>query len=388
MNPHTTFERELQGWLAADALASAPAGLHDMVIERARTTRQRPSWLVSLRGGAFPSPAGAIGRPAARLTYLLVVLGLVLALIAVAIAAGALRSQPVRVLGWTTTGSMIEAPAGRGGTTTLLRNGKVLVAGPAILAASGEVDLNWAELYDPGSGTWTATAKMIMPRDVGGAFTATLLRNGKVLVTGGDFGWFTPQLYDPDSGTWTVTGSMLENHAGPAALLPDGKVLVAGGANGDQASAEVYDPGTGTWTATGSMTTGRHMATATVLLDGRVLVAGGGHWLLGSATAELYDPASGTWTATGSMTTLRGYQFTATLLPDGRVLAVGGFDRTEATLASAELYDPASGTWTATADMGTPRGVFNATLLLDGRVLVAGGFPIGTSAELYDPGSP
>jgi hypothetical protein len=185
------------------------------------------------------------------------------------------------------------------------------------------------------------------------------------------------------------------------------------------------------------------MATATVLLDGRVLVAGGGHWLLGSATAELYDPASGTWTATGSMTTLRGSQFTATLLPDGRVLAVGGFDRTEATLASAELYDPASGTWTATgsmidariwptitllpdgrvlvaggtigpwhsdgsyvglasaelydpasgtwtatADMGTPRGVFNATLLLDGRVLVAGGGPNGTSAELYDPGSP
>ena len=119
-------------------------------------------------------------------------------------------------------------------------------------------------------------------------------------------------------------------------MLPNGKVLVAGGSNDNSlASAELYDPASGTWTTTGSLANARYFHTATLLPNGKVLVAGGysaGSYL---ASAELYDPASGTWTATGSLADARRFH-TATLLPNGKVLVAGGSGG--GYLASAELY--------------------------------------------------
>jgi N-acetylneuraminic acid mutarotase len=287
-------------------------------------------------------------------------------------------------------------------TATLLPNGRVLVAGG--MNGSGPVMAS-AELYDPTTGSWSATGAMTTPRR---GNTATLLPDGKVLVAGGDNSdgpgstWTaSAELYDPTTGSWTATGSMATPRAfHTATLLPDGRVLVAGGLNNSNnadaalASAELYDATTGSWTATGSMGTPRAWLsgyTATLLLDGRVLVAGGGEagtsaW----ASAELYDATTGSWTATGTMTTARS-GYTATLLPDGRVLVAGGLDNSNVggDAASAELYDPTTGSWTATGAMTTPRFYHTATLLPDGRVLVAGGGAGASlaSAELYDPGS-
>ena len=190
-----------------------------------------------------------------------------------------------------------------------------------------------------------------------------------------------------------------------ATLLPDGKVLVAGGVSAYDgktylASAEVYDPATGIWTATGKMIETRGYFTATRLTDGRVLVAGG-HGRDGSGIvltgAELFDPTRGSWTAAGAMITAR-YGHAATLLADSSVLVAGGEDG-NGYLASAELYDPEKGTWTATASMFEARTGQTATLLRDGTVLLAGGVALRLDAdqrlqplvlpmaELYDPGS-
>jgi hypothetical protein len=107
-----------------------------------------------------------------------------------------------------------------------------------------------AELYDPQSGTWSAAASMLETRisDI-----ATLLPDGRVLVTGGGGGGSggtrtddkslrSAELYDPASGTWSATASMLAIGGNTATLLPDGKVLVTVGTDG---SAELYDPGSG-----------------------------------------------------------------------------------------------------------------------------------------------
>ena len=90
-----------------------------------------------------------------------------------------------------------------------------------------------------------------------------------------------------------------------------------------------------------------------MLPNGKVLVAGGFASIRLLASAELYDPASGTWTATGSLATARDCH-TATLLPNGKVLVAGGYDAS-GYLASAELYDPATGTWTATGSLDIAR---------------------------------
>ena len=114
----------------------------------------------------------------------------------------------------------------------------------------------------------------------------------------------------------------------PPRCSPNGKVLVVGRPTATQRLAELYDPASGTWTA--HRETRRSGSDALIirrrlLPDGRVLVAGGppNGRDIGWPTAELYDPSTGTWTVTGNMVRIR-VGHTATLLPDGTVLAAGG----------------------------------------------------------------
>lgn len=229
------------------------------------------------------------------------------------------------------------------------------------------------------------------------AHTATLLPDGKVLIAGGYY-WDevsrkfmylnTAELYDPATRTFrAITAHMTAARNGHrAVLLMNGKVLLVGGwSSSTTASAEVYDPASETFTATKrSMNYRRGGHTATLLPDGRVLVAGGWGYSTITNTAEIYDSETDTFTITGRMTASRG-SHDASLLHTGKVLLVGGQN-----LNSAEVYDPVTGVFTSTSgNMTIQRYDANiSSVLPNGTVLVAGGnnsSDYSSTAEIFDP---
>jgi len=283
---------------------------------------------------------------------------------------------------WSNTGNLNTSRFAH--AAALLPNGKVLVIGGYGVSHPLNI-LNSAELYDPATGTWSITGNLNTPR--AGWHTATLLKNGKVLVVGGIVDGDlrltnSAELYDPATGTWMSTGSLKSGQYSTAMLLPNGKVLVFDWEDG----AELYDPATGTWSITVDAIPCRGEYTVTLLKNGKVLLAGGWDCDIGgvaSKSAWLYDAATGELTNTGSLNLAR-YGHTAMLLPNGKVLVFGLGN-------SAEVYDPASETWSITASLNTTRVASTTTLLSNGKVLVAGGNVSGgpgtlNSAELYDAG--
>jgi hypothetical protein len=224
-----------------------------------------------------------------------------------------------------------------------LPDGRVLVMGGTDDA--GRV-LASAELYDPATGTWSATGAMSRPRR---AFIAAALDDGRVLVAGGlvDGGdectggncLSGAELYNPATGTWSATGALATARGFHSATrLSDGSVLVSGGSldGTPSARAERYLPASGTWVSTGDMLSPRRRHTLTPLGNGWVLAAGGYDATSGiHASAELYDPSAGSWCATGSMGQGR-YEHTATALPDGRVLITAGVSN--ASQYTSEVY--------------------------------------------------
>ncbi len=291
-------------------------------------------------------------------------------------------------------------------TATLLPNGKVLIAG----GSTGSSYQSSTELYDSASPAYTVTGNMTVKRD---HHTATLLSNGKVLIAGGIaapdqgiqvFNPFRPrsgevtmslaELYDPALSAFSSTTGMTGvRHSHTATLLPNGKVLIAGGSNGAGSlnTTELYNPAALNFTATGPMNQLRANHTATLLPNGRVLVVGGENSTVLSS-AEIYDPGNETFSLTGSLPDARS-NHTATLLPNGNVLIAGGRSSTDVNASvayanSAYLYDVATGTFAATGSMGVVRAYHTATVLPSGRILIAGGYngsAYTNTAELYDP---
>lgn len=192
---------------------------------------------------------------------------------------------------WSATGSLNTPREGH--SATLLTDGRVLVVGGYYTSW-----LASAEIYDPVSGTWSNIASPLACHGV--THTSTLLPDGRAMVVGGACGSGQPgirddvEIYDPVHSTWIAATSLSGVRSWQSAtLLADGKVLVTGGGDGTSSgyytSTVIYDITDSTWMPTGSLATGRVGHTATLLPDGRVLVAGGvtnGNVYLNSA--EIY----------------------------------------------------------------------------------------------------
>lgn len=296
-----------------------------------------------------------------------------------------------------------------------LDDGRVLLTGGQIANAPASIITASVDVFNPANNSISPGAPMTIRR---WSHTATTLADGRVLVTGGRTGstaangvvLATAEVYDPVTNEWTETAGPMNvaRRSHTATLLPDGRVLIAGGGTGVVTttsqpiqSAELFDPATGLFTLIGNMNERRSAHSAILLDDGTVLISGGSNGagtLYPTNTAELYDPAAGTFTVVGPM----NYPHLAQLpgkLRDGRVVQGSSYYNVTHTAAGgritdeSEMYDPATRTFTPIQPMFKQRIDIGAIGLLDGTLLIAGGVTTSPSfpsifqptSEVYDP---
>ena len=252
----------------------------------------------------------------------------------------------------------LEGRFARTGNTQIDRAGsfgRALVAladGGALLTGGlDRVPLGSAERFDSATGRWRLGAEMV---EIRALHTATRLRNGRVLLVGGlqccrnggEFFGENAEIYDPDSDSYTEVGSMATGRGlHQATLLADGRVLITGGIGNDfeapPTSAEIWDVATGGFTAGGGLRAARVEHGAIRLTDGRVLVVGGADPLRrddGVAITEIYDPSANVWTQGPSLPAAWASS-TATLLETGKVLLFGGETPVGDPVATALLFE-------------------------------------------------
>gem|GEM_PF-2616885 len=238
--------------------------------------------------------------------------------------------------------------------------------------AAGIVLFSFSGLY---AAQWRTTAGLLQ----GGRYhhTATLLPNGKVLVTGGFNGTTviaSAELYDVYLQTWTYAGTMVaarQYHT--ATLLPNGKVLIVGGEDASSnylSSCELYDPKTNEWTSTNGLVKGRSYHCAVLLKTGKLMVIAGKTSSGATNTCEVYDYSSNNWQPGRNIANSR-YSHSAVSLSDGNVLITGGY--ATGYNNTSELYVASSDLWRVVGNISSGRNYHNMTLLPGNDVLLTGG---------------
>ena len=266
-------------------------------------------------------------------------------------------TNSVRVINTSTGGGIASTTLSynlSGGQAVLLSNGNVL-----IIAGNGSTNVAYANIFSPVTNTIIPAPPPAVNRL---DFTATVLQNGKILITGGvnNTGLLSScELFDPSTYTWSSAANMNNGRTQhTATLLNDGRVLVTGGqdnVSSSLSSCEIYNPLINVWTTTASMSTARCLQTASLISNGtsgNVLVVGGSSdfELTGLTSCEIFNPATSTWTTTASLPAASfpngTYGHFAVIMSDKRLLVGGGTDGSSELTGSA-ILDPVTLTWTA-----------------------------------------
>jgi len=287
---------------------------------------------------------------------------------------------------WTVAGALAEAR--NYPKVVTLPSGELFVTG-GVDPAFPDVARATSELFDPATGRST-----LLPAAGPGRVnhTATLAWGDRVVLIGGtdyyDDSWHAMDrvdVYLPEAHVWLRGASMPQPRADHAAVaLRDGRVLVAGGENGNfiYRTAEIYDPSTDTWTQAASMPRVRTQFLMTPLPDGTVLAIGGLEERgLPSRTTVIYDPRTDRWTEGPRLATDRVLSALATL-PNGDVLVIGGQKDASNT---AERYDWRAKRFVFAGVLIEPRLAAVAATLSDGTVALVGGLPDSPSRTSFTP---
>ncbi len=274
-------------------------------------------------------------------------------------------------------------------TATLLKDGNVLIVGG--MHKNG-LFYDEVEVFDPKQNSFTILKNRMTKKRV--SHTATLLKDGRVLIVGGWSDRHTPEktaeLFEPKSHKFIAIGNTRFARSGHSStLLQNGKVLIAGGYDGTRnlSEAELFDPATNRFEVIGKMKSGHNIHSATRLKNGEVLITGGENSEgLTTNEVEIFDPATNKFRKISAQMMATRYKHDSVLLADGSVLIFGGSDSRDRAgkLKSAEIFDPLKETFKPTGDMNFARFKIRETgvLLADGNVLIAGG---GIEAEIFRP---
>lgn len=381
MTAQNDLDRTLGAWFGEEAATAAPPEPLARAIESTRNIRPRPAlaaWIGSAWIGAGSTSGVRGGIAGLRPVLVLALVGL----LALALAGGAVlvgsRLIAPRPIPHSYVNELVTAPdlptPMSSPTLVTLADGRVLVIGDGGAFRQGIAAL----IYDPATGASVSAGPMVPPGQWAGP--AVPLKDGRILILGDG----VYQVFDPTTLQFAAVGPVvIPRSGGSAALLLDGRVLIAGGVPpGETAgdvpalrSAELFDPVTMTSTPTGSIGTLTGGGPMVTLPDGRVFMAT-------DPAAEIYDPATGTFGAASTTTSGgRGWGHPV-VLPDGRVVVAGPTGLYSG--GSIAVWDPISSTFSVSS---LPEPLFGATLLDDGRVLLVGLCRVGSAGwtGVYDP---
>ena len=307
------------------------------------------------------------------------------------------------------------ASGGRGGTQEIFISG----GGPAVLTdtstAYPTIDRAW--MYDVMSDRNTLLPGAMS--DSRAFHNSVQLNDGRFMVIGGIQGPYgsgnshyskvlnTCEIYDPATGTWTATATMIKYRAGSNSMvLPDGRVFVAGGTEGNAShnvgdvadilttslkTTEIYNPTTNSWSWGPNIQEPKAGATGVVLADGRFALIGGITYstFLGIPIPDfsekicVYDPAANSFNSQKTMRNKRGLGCAAQL-SNGEVYIAGGAGGdifNIGPIKKTELWNPSTNATTSQGDLSVGVAFSGIVAMANGSAIVVG----GARGDLDDP---